>query len=333
MRFRKGLLCGAKPKILEKFEVRSIISINENALEIINQMMEQENELGIKTIELDNGTTVVDAGAEVRGGYKAGKYFAEVCLAGLGDVQFTMEERPKVQVQVDNAIKACMASQYAGWSIEVGDYYAMGAGPARALSRVEDLFDELDYEDDSDVAVLTLETGEIPSEEVADSIADDCGVSSENLYLLVAPTASIAGSVQVSARVVETGIHKLHTLDFEIDTIKTGIGSAPIAPVAENDLEAMGKTNDCTLYGGNTIYFVEAEDSEIEEVIDEVPSSASEDYGSPFIEVFEEYDRDFFKIDRKLFSPAKITINNMETGTVFKAGEINEEILKESLEI
>ncbi len=313
--------------------MRKIISINENALEIINQMIEDQEKLSINTIELDNGTTVVDAGAKERGGYKAGKYFAEVCLAGLGEVQFTMEKRPKVQVQVDNAIKACMASQYAGWSIETEEYYAMGAGPARALSRVEELFDELDYEEKADVAVLTLETGEIPGEEVADYIADECGVSPADLYLLVAPTASIAGSVQVSARVVETGIHKLHTLGFEISTIKTGIGSAPIAPVAGSDLEAMGKTNDCTLYGGNTVYFVEAEDSEIEEVIDEVPSNASEDYGSPFIEVFEEYDRDFFKIDRKLFSPARITINNMKTGAVYKAGEINEKVLKESLEI
>lgn len=310
-----------------------MISINENALEIIQQMIEEKDKLGINTIELDNKTTVVNAGANVKGGYKAGKYFAEVCLAGLGEIQFTGRNRPKVQVQVDNAVTACMASQYAGWSIEVGDYYAMGAGPARALSRVEDLFDELDYEDDTDVAVLTLESGEIPPEEAADYIADECGVNTSDLYLLVASTASIAGSVQVSARVVETGIHKLHTLDFEIETIKTGIGSAPIAPVAANDLEAMGKTNDCTLYGGNTIYFVKAEDSEIEEVIEEVPSSASEDYGSPFIEIFEEYDRDFFKIDKKLFSPARVTINNMETGSVYRSGEINEKVLKESLEI
>lgn len=310
-----------------------MISVNENAIEIVEGMIQKKEKLNIDTKTLNNETTIVDAGIEAKGGYKAGKYYSEICLGGLGDVEFTMENRPKVQVKVDHAILGCMASQYAGWSIELEDYYAMAAGPARALSRVEDLFEEIGYEDDSYVAVLTLETGEFPDETVADYIADECGVDSGDLYLVVAPTASIAGSVQISARVVETGIHKLHILGFDINKIISGIGSAPISPVAENDLVAMGQTNDCTLYGGQTIYFVEAEDSEIEEVIEEVPSSASEDYGSPFLETFEKYDRDFFKIDRKLFSPAEIIINNMKTGSVYHEGEVNEEILRESLEI
>ncbi|KXA89872.1 N(5),N(10)-methenyltetrahydromethanopterin cyclohydrolase [candidate division MSBL1 archaeon SCGC-AAA259D14] len=310
-----------------------MVSVNKNAARIANRMIEEEEQLNINSFSLDNQAKVIDAGIETIGGYRAGKYFSEICLGDLGNVQFTMDKRPKVQVSVDHAVVSCMGSQYAGWSIKVGDYSAMGAGPARALSRVEDLFEEIGYEDESDVAVLTLESGEMPDEEVADYIAEKCGVDTENLYLIVAPTASIVGSVQVSSRVVETGIHKLHTLGFDINAVKSGCGSAPIAPVAGNDLEAMGKTNDCTLYGGRTIYFVETDDSEIEEVIEEVPSSASEDYGSPFLEIFERYDRDFFKIDRKLFSPAEITINNMKTGSVFHAGSVDEEVLKTSLEI
>lgn len=308
-----------------------MISINENALEIVNSMIEREAALGIDSFSLDNGTTVIDAGVEVDGGYEAGKYYSEICLGGLGTVEFTTRKRPEVQVVVDHAPIACMASQYAGWSVEVEDYFAMAAGPARALCRVEDLFEELDYEDDSDVAVLTLETREFPDEEVSEYIAEECGVDTADLYLVVAPTASIAGSIQISARVVETGLHKLHYLDFDVNEIISGSGSAPIAPVASDDLQAMGKTNDCTLYGGRTFYFVYAEDSEIEEIIDEVPSSASEDYGQPFIETFEKYDRDFFKIDEKLFSPAKITMNNVNSGSVFQAGDVDEEVLAESL--
>ncbi len=308
-----------------------MLSVNDNAIGLVQEMIENEENLDVRASTLGNGTSVIDAGVNVQGGYRAGRIFSEICMGGLGEVRLSMEDRPKVHVQADHAPISCLGSQYAGWSINVNDYNAMGAGPARALSRVEDLFEELGYEDDSKKGVLTLESGELPGEEVADYIAEKCGIEPEDLYLLVAPTASIVGSVQISARVVETGIHKLHTIGFDVDKIISGIGSAPVAPVAENDLKAMGKTNDCTLYGGKTIYNVNAEDSEIEEIIDEVPSQASEDYGSPFLEIFEKYDRDFFKIDRELFSPAKITINNVNTGSVYQSGEVNEEVLRKSL--
>lgn len=311
-----------------------MISVNDSAAEVVEEMMKKEEVLSIDSFALENGTKVVDAGVKVSGGAEAGKYFTKVCLGGLGDIHFAQEDRTLIRVCVDHPTTACMASQYAGWSIEVGDFSAMGSGPARALSRVEDLFDDIDYEDDSDSAVLALETRSYPDEEVAEYIADKCGVETEDLYLLVSPTASIVGSVQISGRVVETGVHKLHELGFDIESIVTGIGSAPVSPVASNDLESMGQTNDCVLYGGRTIYFVEGvDDEEIEGIIDEVPSSASEDYGKPFLELFEEYDHDFFKIDPHLFSPAQITINNIDTGSVFKAGEVNDELLEKSLGI
>ncbi|KXB09388.1 N(5),N(10)-methenyltetrahydromethanopterin cyclohydrolase [candidate division MSBL1 archaeon SCGC-AAA833F18] len=311
-----------------------MISVNESATKIVEKMIENKEALSIEAFTLENGAKVVDAGVNVAGGSRAGKYFTEACLGGLGNLYLTKDKRPRVQVSVDHPAIACMASQYAGWSIKVGDYYGIGSGPARALARVEDLFDDLDYRDDFDSAVLALETREIPGEEVAGYIAEKCGVKASNLYLLISPTASVVGSIQISGRVVETGVHKLHELDFNIGSIITGIGSAPIAPVAGNDLEAMGKTNDCILYGGKTIYFVEGvEDSGIERIIEEVPSSASDDYGAPFLELFEKYDRDFFKIDPNLFSPSEIVINNLDTGRVFQAGRVNEEILKKSLGI
>lgn len=309
-----------------------MISVNGSAAAVVDEMMEKEEVLSIGSLTLDNGAKVVDTGVKVSGGIEAGRYFTKVCLGGLGDIHFAQEERTIIHVSVDHPAVACMASQYAGWSINVGDYSAMGSGPARALARVEDLYDDLNYKDDSNVAVLTLESRNYPDEETAEYIADKCGVDAKDLYLLVSPTASIVGSVQISGRVVETGVHKLHELDFDIESIVTGIGSCPVSPVASDDLEAMGQTNDCVLYGGKTIYFVEGvEDEEIDEIIEEVPSSASEDYGKPFLELFEEYDRDFFKIDPHLFSPAQITINNIDTGNVFTAGEVNESLLEKSL--
>lgn len=308
-----------------------MISVNRGAAGIVEQMIHDKEELGIEVLSLGNGATVIDAGVKTAGGVRAGKLFSEVCLGGLGKVFFTTEKRFQVHVFVDHPAIACMGAQFAGWMIKVGDYFAMGSGPARARAKQEKLFDEIGYGDDFEKAVIVLETRKIPSEEVADFIAGKCNLSPKDLYILVAPTASIVGSIQISARVVETGVHKLHEVGFDIGKIASGSGSAPIAPVAKNDLEAMGKTNDCILYGGRTEYFVTAEDSEIEKMISNTPSSSSRDYGMPFLEVFERHNRDFYKVDPKLFSPAEVTINNIRTGSVFHAGHVNEEVLMKSL--
>lgn len=308
------------------------ISVNKGAAKIVEQMIHDKEKLGVRVISLGNGARVIDAGIEAPGGIMAGKYFSEACLGGLGGVSFAMERRLQVHVSVDRPAISCMGSQFAGWMVKVGDYFAMGSGPARAKAGQEKIFDEINYRDNFEKAVIALETRKIPDEKVADFIAGKCNARAENLFVLVAPTASIVGSIQISARVVETGVHKLHELGFDINKVLSGNGSAPMAPVAKNDLEAMGRTNDCILYGGRTEYFVAAEDPEVEGVIGDTPSSSSRDYGMPFLEIFEKYNRDFYKIDPKLFSPAEIAINNVKTGRVFRSGYVNEDILKKSLE-
>jgi methenyltetrahydromethanopterin cyclohydrolase len=326
---------GEKVKYFEgsfRWKDDSMISVNEGAAKIVEEMIERKEELGIEVSKLENGTTVIDAGIKSRGGATAGIYYAKACMGAPSEISLSMDRRLMVHVFVDNPMIACMASQFAGWAVKVGDYFAMGSGPARALARVEEkLYESLGYRDEFDKAVIALETRKIPEKMVADFIAVKCGVDPKNLYILLAPTASVVGSVQISARVVETGIHKLHELGFDLRRVISGSGSAPVAPVAKNDLEAMGKTNDCVLYGGRTQYFVSAEDSELEGLIGEVPSCASKDYGSTFLELFEKYDRDFYKMDPKLFSPAEVTINNVRTGSIFHAGSLNEEVLKKSL--
>jgi methenyltetrahydromethanopterin cyclohydrolase len=317
---------------LERKEGIILISVNEGAARIVEEMIRGEKGLGIEVLRLGNGTVVVDAGAEAPGGIRAGVYYAKACLGGLGDISLSIDRRFTAHVFVDNPAVACMASQFAGWRISVGDYFAMGSGPARALALVEkELYNSIDYKDEFDKAVIALETRKIPDEKVADFIAEGCGMDPKNVYILVAPTASIVGSIQISARVVETGVHKMLEVGFDLKKVISGSGSAPIAPVAKDDLEAMGRTNDCILYGGKTEYIVHAEDSEVEGVIEEIPSSSSKDYGLPFLETFERCGRDFYKIDPKLFSPAEITINNLKTGNSFRAGSVNEEVLRKTL--
>jgi len=298
-------------------------------------MIADAEALELAVTQLDNGTTVVDAGVKVPGSLEAGRLFAEVCLGGLGKVRFCELDfglwLPGVTVSVSHPPVACMAAQYAGWAVKKDKYFAMGSGPARALYRGEPLFEHLDYRDRADVAVLALEGRKLPPEEAAEKVAAKCQVSPDHLYLLVAPTASLVGSVQVAARVVETGLHKMLEVGFDLGTVLSGFGTCPLAPIARDDLRAIGRTNDAVLYGGRAWYTVRADDAQIEAVIAQLPSSASRDYGTPFYELFQRYDGDFYKIDPLLFSPAEVAINNVTSGRTFRAGGVNAEMIQKAL--
>jgi len=319
-----------------------VISLNERAHAVFRRLSEAAEPLQVVVSELENGTTVLDAGVEIDGSLEAGRLFSEVCLGGLADVhlrQLQLDDLalPGVEVSVHQPVLACMASQYAGWAVNVPatdsskKYFAMGSGPARALYRGEPIFADIDYRDPATVAVLTLESNRLPSPEVAAWVAGKCGVSPDRLFLLVAPTASLVGSVQVAARIVETGLHKMHEVGFDMATVRAGFGSCPLAPVAADDLTAIGRTNDAVLYGGRAWYTVKADDAQIESVIERLPSVASRDYGVPFGELFRRHGGDFYKIDPLLFSPAEIAITNSVSGRTFQAGTVNTAVLRASL--
>ena len=319
-----------------------MISLNERAHAVFRRLSEAAEPLQVAVSELENGTTVLDAGVGIDGSLEAGRLFSEVCLGGLADVQLRQLQLddltlPGVEVSVAQPVLACMASQYAGWAVNVPatdtskKYFAMGSGPARALHRSEPIFADIDYRDPATLAVLTLESNRLPWPAVAAWIAGKCGVSPERLFLLVAPTASLVGSVQIAARIVETGLHKMHEVGFDIATVRSGFGSCPLAPVAADDLTAIGRTNDAVLYGGRAWYTVRTEDAAIESVIEGLPSVASSDYGVPFGELFRRHGGDFYKIDPLLFSPAEITITNSVSGRTFHAGGVDTAVLRASL--
>jgi methenyltetrahydromethanopterin cyclohydrolase len=317
-----------------------MISVNEKAAEIARCMIADSESLGLAVIRLPNGATVLDAGVDVPGSLEAGQLFAEACMGGLGKVRFCGLEfdglwLSGVSVVVNRPPLACVAAQLAGWAVREGDesnpFRAMGSGPARALYGVEKVFEQLGYRDQADVAVLCLETRRLPSERVTEQVARKCNVSPDHLYVLVAPPASLVGSVQVAARVVESGLHKMLVVGFDVRTVVSGFGTCPLAPVAGDDLRGIGRTNDAVLYGGRTWYTVRADDGEIEAVIEQLPSSASRDYGTPFYELFQRYDCDFYKIDPLIFGVAEIFVNNLASGRAFHAGGVNGEMVRRTL--
>lgn len=311
-----------------------MISLNELSAGIVAQLAERAEPLEVAVSRFDNGAQLIDAGVDVAGSLEAGRLFAEVCMGGLGDVRLRGLQvdglaLPGVEVAVSRPALGCMAAQYAGWAVNVpasGDnkkYFAMGSGPARALYRGEPLFDHIDYADPGQMAVLTLEARHLPTEAVAEWVARKCGVSVDAVHLLVAPTASLVGSVQIAARVVETGLHKMHEVGFDIGAVRSGFGCCPLAPVAADDLTAIGRTNDAVLYGSRAWYTAQTEDAAVEDVIERLPSSASRDYGVSFLELFKRYEGDFYKIDPLLFSPAEVSITNTTSGRTFRAGGVD----------
>jgi methenyltetrahydromethanopterin cyclohydrolase len=311
------------------------LRMNERATELVDAMVEEADLFRVTSHTLDNGARIIDAGVEAEGGLGAGLALAEICMGGLGDLAYTTVGAPAwpgVLVSTDHPAISCMASQYAGWAISVDDYFAMGSGPLRAHARVEkELFQKLDYLEVARHGVLVLEGRTLPDAAVAAWVAEKAGLTPAQLSFVVAPTASLAGGVQISARILETGLHKRETLGFDVRRVVSGFGAAPIPPVAKNDLKAIGRTNDCILYGGQARYTIRAGDDELAELASKVPATASRDYGTPFYDIFQRYDGDFYKIDPLLFSPAEVWLTSTETGRTFHAGHLNHEILEASL--
>jgi len=314
--------------------------LNHRASALVQTLVDDADLLRIRVSRLASGTRVIDAGIDVPGGLEAGRLVGELCLGGLGRVSLAgagpVADWPvSVQVHTCDPVLACLGSQYAGWSLSHGEgkgaFHALGSGPARAMARKErELFAELGVADDGDSACLVLEVDKTPPVEIAEKVATACGIDPEGLTLVLTPTRSLAGTVQVVARVLEVALHKAHELHFPLERIVDGSGTAPLPPPAADFLTAMGRTNDAILFGGSVVLYVSGPDEAAEALCRELPSSASRDYGRPFAEVFKAYGYDFFQIDPMLFSPARVTVTALDSGNSFRSGHLDRGLLEQS---
>ncbi len=309
-------------------------TLNQRAISLIETAL-RDSTNNIVPVDTPGAATVLDFAIERQGTMPAGIVLAKICMADLAEVTITPADSsdspfPKVNVSTDFPVLACMASQYAGWPLAEGKFFAMCSGPARSLRGKEEVLKELDLIHKSDAAVGVLETSTVPTTEAIATFASDCSVSESKVTLCVARTASLPGTIQVVARIVETALHKLHELGFDLTAVKSGSGSAPLPPIADDDMTALGWTNDAVLYGGSVDLSVDTDDDAITGILDQIPSSSSSDFGTPFLEIFNSYDRDFYKIDKLLFSPAHVVIHNLRSGNSFVAGSIHNDILHKS---
>ena len=311
------------------------LSVNDRAAELADRLAADAEALRVAVTTLPGGARLIDCGSAVPGGLEAGRRFAEICMGGLCTIGFAPlvlggRWLPGLTVATDHPARACLGSQYAGWRIDRDGYFAMASGPGRALIRAEELYDDLDVDERASTAVLCLETRDEPPEGLTAYVAERAGVEPGALTLLYAPTASLAGGVQIAARIVETALHKLHELDFDVRRVVSGFGSAPLPPTARKDPDAIGRTNDAILYGGQVELTVDGPDDDFEGLVERLPASASRDYGEPFGSVLEDANWDFYAIDPMLFSPAEVRLVSTASGRGYHAGDVNPEVLERS---
>ena len=316
-------------------------SVHTAMLPQLDDLLAQSDALGLDVRYASTGEVYIDAGVSARGGLEAGRRIAEICMGGLGSVHLGYDNGLKhwpwrVFVSSTQPVVSCLASQYAGWSLScpVPDkeksFNALGSGPARALGSGEDLLKEMAYKDQANRSALVLESDRMPPDELAAIVAKKCGLSTRNISIIVTPTGSISGMVQIVARVLETSLHKAHALGFPLADIVDGMGSAPLCPPGGGSMTAMGRTNDAILFAGQVHLYVNGDDDSAADLAQRLPSRTSDDYGRPFAEIFKAVNYDFYQIDPMLFSPAQATVTALSSGRTWCAGGVDAERLHTS---
>ena len=313
-------------------------SVNERASPLVEALVADVSALRLKISRSSTGALIVDAGIDCVGSFEAGRRIAEICLGGLGAVAFipAPPDAPSsttIGVHASDPVLACLGSQYAGWRLQEGKFFAMASGPGRARALKEDLLQELGYADQCDRAIFVLEVDRPPPDPLIARVAEICRVVPDKLTFILTPTTSLAGTVQIVARSLEVALHKAHELKFPLERIVDGFGSAPLPPPVPKFMAAMGRTNDAILYGGRVALFVSGPEKDAEALAEALPSSASRDYGRPFAEVFAASGGDFYKIDPMLFSPGLVEVTALETGCCFRRGRIDPALLARSFDL
>jgi len=311
------------------------LSVSKLAKKLVKKLIDNSKKLNVLVKKGPLNCTIIDAGIKIKGSEQAGKLIAEICMGGLGIINLkktnTFPHWPlETKVESKHPVISCLASQYAGWNLSHEKFYALASGPGRAIARREELFKDLQYVDQSKFVYLVMEVDKTPPKEIIEKISNDCKTTAENIILILTPTQSISGVIQVVSRVSEVGLHKLHTLKFPLENVEEVCGSAPIPPVSKDFITSMGRTNDAILYGGNVELKVRGTDEQISKLAKNLPSTSSKDYGKPFAEIFKNYKGDFYAIDPNLFSPGKVTITSLETNKIFVEGKLNSDLLDKS---
>lgn len=309
---------------------------NERAWVLLDKLIEDHEALGCLVSSMPCGAVVVDAGVKARGGIAAGLRIAEICTAGLASVSLTCglldgQPWPQVEVYCDQPVFGCFASQAAHLAVELPGLRGLGSGPACLLAKVDDAL-VAKFAERPERAVLVLEAGSLPDDTACQALAEMVGIDPGSLGILAAPTSCLAGCIQVAARSIETALHKLHRLNFDLQRIQSAQGKCPLAAPTGSDWTSLGRTNDAMTFGSQVwLAFRDCSDQELARLAKRLPASASPAYGRPFLDLLNEAGGNFYKIDPGIFAPAEVTLTSLSSGSSFHSGQRDEPRLAAAL--
>ncbi len=311
------------------------ISLTKEALPIVNELIENADKLKVKVAKV-NEATVIDCGIKTEGSFEAGLLFTRISLGGLADVQlnFPVNEAsfPVVQIATSFPVLATLGCQAASWNINKGDFFGMTCGPGRALAqKPSKIYKLIEYKDESNTAILCIESDKLPTDKIVEYIAEKCQVEKKNLIILMIQTACLVEYVQMAGRAIELGIFKLvEQMGYPKERILHAIGTGFVPPISVDTDVSNDRVNNALIYGTKLFLIVKSEpDDNLQELIAKLPSKSSPNYGKKFLEMFNEAGKDFANFDLTILAPSEVIINDIRTGKVYHEGELNLELLKD----
>jgi methenyltetrahydromethanopterin cyclohydrolase len=322
----------------------SRIGLNDSSLSLIKKLAKEADRYSLMVEKSESGATLIDAGLNAEGGFFAGVIVTEICLGGYGKakimpMQYEDLTLPSIFVYTDHPVLSTMVSQFAGWKINTDKFSATASGPARALAlEPKDLFERIEYAEKSNVAVLVLETESKPPEDSIQEIAIKCKVAPANLFIIYFSSESLMGVMQISAKTIEAGLFRLMSLGLNPWMVSHAWGCAPIGPVPP----IPEQRNDVVSYGGTASYTLSYENDEqlrkwatmasasSAKMVEEAMKLSAKN--PLYAQILEENILNLKTIDGSTFAPAVIVISNSKTGKNLRAGKLDIEALKTSLD-
>jgi methenyltetrahydromethanopterin cyclohydrolase len=313
-----------------------MLSVNAQAVTIVRRILDAPEVFGVEVSRLANGSVLVDLGQTAPGSWQAGRLFTQIAVGGLGEVSFESFQHggrrlPAIRLMVDRPLVACMGCQVAGWRLADEPDAPILAGPARTLKDPPDHHVRLaGYRDAWHEGVITVQMSRPVTAEMAQIVADACGLKPEGLYILATRHACLVSSIQVPARGIETAMHRLALDGFDLGCIRHAACTGPIPPLIEDELTAFGRINDALYYGSEVTLYADTDDAILARLVPQAVSAVSPLARRTFAQLYREANYDFHRIPLRAHTPAVLHVTNLKSGRTFSAGCVDEEVLARS---
>ncbi|NHJ84240.1 MAG: methenyltetrahydromethanopterin cyclohydrolase [Asgard group archaeon] len=307
------------------------ISLAKEAMLFVTELKDNAEKYNVKITKVNNAT-IIDCGINTEGSIQAALLFTKITLGGLAKVTLDLPITDnnssflRIQVASSHPTLAAIGCQAASWNINKDDFFGMACGPGRALAqKPSKVFKLLEYKDNSDIAILCIESDKVPSEDVVSYIAEKCNVKVENLILLLIKTECLVEYIQMAARAIELGLFKLvQHMNYPKERILHAVGTGLIPPLSVDKELSNDRVNNALIYGTKLFLIVKSEPGDnLLSLLPEIPSNASKSYGKSFLELFKEADEDFANFDLTLLAPSELIVNDIRTGEIHHLGKID----------